>query len=254
MTGFDDDLNACAALVEKGDPDRFRATMAAPVAARQVLFPLYAFNIEVARAPWVTQEPLIAEMRLQWWADALDEIAGGGVVRRHEVVTPLAHVLDAAGAAVLQRVVDARRRDARRDPVGDVDSLRAYLRDTGGALIWAAVRALGAGDEARALAVGEAQALANYLLAVPAFLARGVNPLPEMTEDQFARLLTDALAALRRAGRAPDRAQRIAELAVWRASGVLKRALRDPAAVAEGRLAGPEAARRLSLMLAALRV
>ena len=53
-------LNACAALVERSDPDRFRATMAAPVAARRVLFPIYAFNVEVTRAPWVTQEVMIA--------------------------------------------------------------------------------------------------------------------------------------------------------------------------------------------------
>ncbi|TNF18762.1 MAG: phytoene synthase, partial [Rhodobacteraceae bacterium] len=62
-----DDWQACAAIVEKGDPDRFASAMAAPVAARARLFPLYAFNLEVARAPWVTQEPMIAEMRLQWW-------------------------------------------------------------------------------------------------------------------------------------------------------------------------------------------
>ncbi|MCB1311397.1 MAG: squalene/phytoene synthase family protein, partial [Sedimentitalea sp.] len=65
------DLDACAGLVQRGDLERFMATMAAPVAARRVLFPLYAFNLEVARAPWVTQEPVIAEMRLQWWRDAL---------------------------------------------------------------------------------------------------------------------------------------------------------------------------------------
>ena len=75
---MDDDLNACAALVERGDPVRFRAAMASPMAARRVLFPLYAFNLEVARAPWVTQEPMIARMRLQWWRDALAEIAAGG--------------------------------------------------------------------------------------------------------------------------------------------------------------------------------
>ncbi|MFN5827641.1 MAG: phytoene synthase, partial [Rhodobacterales bacterium] len=34
---------ACAALVQRGDPDRFMAVMAAPVAARARLFPLYAF-------------------------------------------------------------------------------------------------------------------------------------------------------------------------------------------------------------------
>ena len=32
---FDDDLKGCAELVRQGDPDRFMATMAAPVAARE---------------------------------------------------------------------------------------------------------------------------------------------------------------------------------------------------------------------------
>ena len=43
-------VEACAELVERGDPDRFRAIMAAPPEARAQLFPLYAFNLEVARA------------------------------------------------------------------------------------------------------------------------------------------------------------------------------------------------------------
>ncbi|MEC7259362.1 MAG: squalene/phytoene synthase family protein, partial [Pseudomonadota bacterium] len=90
---FDANLTACARIVEQGDPDRFLAAMAAPVQARRVLFPLYAFGVEIARAPWVTQEPMIAEMRLQWWRDALEEIASGAPARRHEVVTPLASLL-----------------------------------------------------------------------------------------------------------------------------------------------------------------
>ena len=32
---FDDDLTACADLVRRGDPERFLAAMAAPVAARR---------------------------------------------------------------------------------------------------------------------------------------------------------------------------------------------------------------------------
>ena len=74
---LDDDIAACARLVARGDLPRFRATMAAPVELRRMLFPLYAFNLEVARAPWVTAEPMIALMRLQWWRDALGEIGGG---------------------------------------------------------------------------------------------------------------------------------------------------------------------------------
>ena len=66
MTALTNDINGCAGLVQRGDADRFMAIMAAPVSARAVLFPLFAMNIEVSRAPWVTQESMIAEMRLQW--------------------------------------------------------------------------------------------------------------------------------------------------------------------------------------------
>ena len=108
---FDADLTACAALVERADPWRFRAAMAAPVAARRVLFPLYAFNVEVARAPWVTQEAMIAEMRLQWWRDVCTEIADGQQVRCHEVATPLSEAITAEDAQLLDELVAARRWD-----------------------------------------------------------------------------------------------------------------------------------------------
>ena len=90
---YSDDIIACAKLVERGDPLRFRAVMASPAALRPALFTLFAFNVEVARAPWITKEAMIAEMRLQWWHDALGEIANGDLVRRHEVVTSLAYFI-----------------------------------------------------------------------------------------------------------------------------------------------------------------
>jgi len=244
------DIAACAALVQKGDPDRFAATMAAPVAMRQVLFPLYAFNLEIARAPWMSAEPLIAEMRLQWWHDALDEIAAGGPVRRHEVATPLAQVLDATGARLLAGCVTARRREAQRLPMADADDLRDYVAETGGTLMWVAARALGGTLEMRARNMGAAAGLANYLLGVPLFLARGTNPLPEMTTAHFAGLVQTHLDMARpSAGPRPALPQRMAELSGWRAVGILKRALRDPAAIPAGLLAEPEIQRRLSLML-----
>ena len=269
---FDADLTACAQLVERGDPDRFAATMAAPVEARKILFPIYAFNIEVARAPWVTQEPLIAEMRLQWWQDALDEIAAGGVVRRHEVVTPLSKVLTPETAALLTRNVDARRRDAQRLPMETLDELTTFLSETAGTLMWAVTRALaptadwepvaetGPSDLAswqtkvrdRSMAVGSALGLANYLLAVPVFLQRSMNPLPGMTESAFADLLDRNLSKADAKGtplQAPvKQAQRIAELSAWRTKPILERAKRDPAAVPEGRLEGTPAERSFRLM------
>ena len=115
--------------------------MAGPVAARRVLFPIYAFNVEVARAPWVTQESMIAEMRLQWWRDALEEIAAGGPARRHEVVTPLAKVIDAQGAAVLDKLIVARRWDIYKDAFEDEAHLMEYLDATASGLMWVAARA-----------------------------------------------------------------------------------------------------------------
>ncbi len=241
------DTAACAQLVERGDPDRFAATMAAPVAMRRVLFPLYAFNLEIARAPWMSNEPLIAEMRLQWWSDVLDEIAAGGPVRRHEVASPLAQVIDATGARLLAGCVAARRREAQRLPMADSGDLRDYVAETGGTLMWVAARALGGTDGSRARGIGAAAGLANYLLGVPLFLQRGLNPLPEMTTAQFNALVQAHLDLARPQG-STSSGQKMAELAGWRTPGILARALRDPAAIPEGRLAEPALQRHLTLL------
>lgn len=177
---FSADLTACAAIVEKGDPDRFAAAMASPVAVRRVLFPLYAFNVEVSRAPWVTQEPMIAEMRLQWWRDALEEIAEAKPVRRHEVVTPLSEILDPEAARCLDLSVAARRWDIYKDPFEDEAHFDQYLDHTAGGLMWVAARSLSGGQplpDGPLRALGRATGLARYLQAVPALEAQGRVPL-----------------------------------------------------------------------------
>ncbi len=156
--------------------------MAAPVAMRERLFPLYAFNLEVARAPWVTQEPLIAEMRLQWWRDAVAEVAEGRPARAHEVMEPLAGVIrGGVPGTLLDGIVAARRRDVYREPFGSAAELWGYLDATGGALMWASVLATGGRDEGAARAVGRAAALAAWLMAVPELEARGWRPCPRVT-------------------------------------------------------------------------
>ena len=248
----DPDIAACAALVQKGDPDRFLATMAAPPPARAVLFPLYAFNLEVARAPWVTQEPLIAEMRLQWWRDALAEIAQGGPVRRHEVTTPLARAISTASAAVLDRCVAARRWDIHSDPFDDQSDFDAHIDATSGTLMWVAASTLGEADEAAVRAIGYAQGVANWLRAVPALEARGRIPLVDGTPAGVRALAQAALGRLDGADRAAiSPAARPALLAAWEARAILTRAARDPAAVAQARLGQSPARKRLSLMLKA---
>jgi 15-cis-phytoene synthase len=249
-------LQACAALVERGDPDRFLAAMAAPPAARARLFPLYAFNLEVTRAPWVTQEALIAEMRLQWWRDALAEIEGGGPVRAHEVTIPLAEVIRMAELPVapLDALVAARRRDIGHEPFPDVAALWAYLDETTGNLMWAAALALGGADEGAVRSMGQAAGLAAWLVAVPRLVARGLQPLPDSSNDAIRQLAQLGLVRLAEARAARARVPRRAGpalMAGWRAGPILRMALRQPERVTGGRLVQSEFARRGSLLLRA---
>ncbi len=240
-------LQACAELVRRGDPDRFLATMAASPMARAALFPIYAFNVEVARAPWVTQEPLIAEMRLQWWRDALAEIAGGGPVRAHQVTTPLAALLDARGADLLDGLIEARHWDIHRDPFQDADHFARYLDRTAGNLTLAAARSLGvAQDEAAIRDIAWAAGLANWFLAIPELEVRGRVPLVDGTPAAVRDLAGQGLARLSGA-KTPRPAQTVL-LAAWRAKPLLRQARAHPDRVARGDLRQSEFVRRWGLL------
>lgn len=250
---FDDDVKACAALVHRADPDRFMAVMAAPVAARPKLFPLYALNVEVARAPWVTQETMIAEMRLQWWRDALQEIAEGKAVRRHEVVTPLSQVLSPDLAATLDEYVAVRRWDIYRDPFEDEAHFDAYINHSAGSLMVAAAQVLGEADEAVLRDFGYGVGVANWFRAIPDLEARGRIPLLDGTPDGVRSLAQKALGRLQRAqsnGPGISANVRPALYAGWQAEWVLRRVVTRPERVAVGDLAQGEIRRRASLMWA----
>ncbi len=173
-------IDACAELVARGDPDRFAAAMCAQGQGRADLMVLFAFNLEVARAPWVTKEPMIAEMRLQWWRDAVEEIFEDKPVRRHEVVTPLEDLVLRAGLprAPFDALIDARSKDIYPDPPDGIDALRNYVAATSGGLVELAGRALGATNTDPLQKAGFGFGIGNLLRAVPDLAGRGRKPLP----------------------------------------------------------------------------
>lgn len=249
----------CAELVRRRDPDRFLATMAAPAAARALLWPLYAFNLEVARAPWVTAEAMIAEMRLQWWRDVVADSAAGSAAgqasRAHEVAGPLAGVIAGQGlpVALFDAMILARRWDITRAPFADAAAFAAHIDATAGHLMWLAALCLGAGRQAepvvRDFAFGAG--VAAWLCAVPELEARGRLPLPDGRPVAVAALAELGLERIARArasrGLVPAETAP-ALLTGWQATGLLRQAAAEPARVANGTLGLPEIARRGGLM------
>ena len=251
-------LQACADIVAKADPDRFAAAMAAPVVARKVLFPLYAFNAEVTKAAWIASEPMIGEMRLQWWRDVLDEVAQGGPVRKHEVATPLSEVLAPEAAATLDKLVQARRWDLYKDPFEDEDHLLEYLAATGGALMWSGAQSLGARSSDAEEAVrgyGQATAFVRFMAAVPELEAMGRVPLLDGRASGIALLagkIWESRPLKQAIKRHVPKPARAALLEGWQTHALLVRMMKKPTLVADGALKLSEFEKRARLIKASL--
>lgn len=165
-------FEACAALVRAGDPDRYFSALFAPAARRPFLFALYALNLELARVGEIVREPMLGEIRLQWWREALVD-ARAGRPRRHDVAEAMSECFAKIELpdALFDRMIDARAFDFSPEDFADMSALEAYLDDTSGSLMRLAGRALGAGgafDEAAPRAgiafglAGTARALAFH--------------------------------------------------------------------------------------------
>ena len=194
-----------AAEVARADPDRFRAAMTAPEALRPGLLALSAFNLEIAKAPFVTKEPGIAAIRLRWWADAVAEIYEGRPVRRHEIVEPLAEAIRARNPprALFEEMIEARARDIEPGGLESRAALERYLARTAGHPMELAARLLGAPEAAVPVVRDFAQGagIAAWLRALPELAARG-RPAPPGVESEALAREGLALIAKARARRA----------------------------------------------------
>ena len=65
----------CEAEVRRDDPDRWLATLFLPEAARAPVHALLAFNGEIAKIRDLVSEPMLGEIRYQWWRDAMHRTA-----------------------------------------------------------------------------------------------------------------------------------------------------------------------------------
>jgi len=123
-------------FLRSADRDRYAAALFAPVDRREALMALYAFNAELSRIRDHLREPMAAEIRLQWWAEAISG-EGDTETAGHPVADRLKQVIaeHRLPRAALLGMIEARRFDLYNDPMPDQTHLEGYCGETAGALI-----------------------------------------------------------------------------------------------------------------------
>ena len=170
--------DACLIALKQGDPDRYWACLFSPAHHRGALAALYAFNLEIARTRELVSEPMIGEIRLQWWREAIN-----GERADEAIAHPIAGSLVAAIARYrlpvqpLIDLIDARIFDLYDDPMGTMVELEAYCGETASALFrLASIILADGGDMGSADLAGHAGVafgIAGLLTAFPWHAARG---------------------------------------------------------------------------------
>jgi phytoene synthase len=166
----------CGAALRESDRDRWLACLFAPDAARPHLFALYAFNAEISKIRDLVSQPILGEMRLQWWLDALNEPEGGevrGDLHAHPVADALLATIEtcALPRKTFSDLLEARRFDLYDDPAPDLHFLESYCGETCSSLFRLAgliLGAVGGKDSAEAAGpAGCAYAFTGLLRAFP---------------------------------------------------------------------------------------
>jgi len=107
------EASSLAALVRHHDRDRYQTALFAPARRREALLALYAFNYEIARVRETVTQPMLGQIRLQWWREVLDAAYAGAPARQHPVAVPLSAVIREFGLSrePFDRLIDTRERD-----------------------------------------------------------------------------------------------------------------------------------------------
>ena len=238
--------------VRRHDPDRYLCALLAPADRRDALLTLALFNHELARIPQIVSQPMAGMIRLQWWREALDELASGQPARRHPVVEALSVVL-AAGLVEpdgLHALIDAREPALERI-APETEALERYAATTSGALQAMCYAALGGrlpAEAEGAAAIGTAFGLVGLADAVRGEAERSGEPRSGEAMAPLRAAVRARATDLLRAGRAgagrPARRHMAAFLPAALTDAYLDRLDREPTA-------GPALPAAMPLLLAA---
>jgi len=155
----------------------------------------------------MVSEPILGQIRLQWWRENIAAAFVGSPVRRHVVVEALTTAIREHGLtrAHFDRLIDARERDLEETPLASLDALEDYAEASSTRLVYLALESLDVRDRAAEQAgfhIGIAYSLAGLLRAIPYRARIGPTLVPAEIAAAASRHLASARAHRRSIARA----------------------------------------------------
>ncbi|MEO5337678.1 MAG: squalene/phytoene synthase family protein [Magnetospirillum sp. WYHS-4] len=137
-------LSPCGALARRLDNDRFLCALAAPAVEREGLFALLALGAELFQIRHRAREPLLRQIRLQWWRDSVESVFAGHPPRQ-PTAEALAETIARHGLerSLFDRLLDGHQADLADGPPDDSEGL---AQATAGTLTLLALQVLGVRD------------------------------------------------------------------------------------------------------------
>jgi len=179
----------CGTEVRVNDPERYLISLFAADEDRGALHALYAFNLELAKVATIVSEPLLGQVRLQWWRESIAGIYDGSP-RHHEVVLALAEAVKDRDLPrdMFETMITGREVELEAGPPETVADLEAYLRSTAGELVALGLRAVGAGEGDDLIDAGRSVGIASgYMTILRALRSQRGRQRPLVPAEVLAR-------------------------------------------------------------------
>lgn len=169
--------------LRRHDYERYLLSLFAPAARRSALWAILALNLELSRIPDLVSQPVLGQMRLAWWRDAVAKALGQGEAGGNPVLQGLiaASGDGAIDSAALAALIDGHERLLLRDPEASLATLDGVAGEIGVALARLRLHALGFRADThddRARRQGVAWEIMRRLRALPRAAAIGQVMIP----------------------------------------------------------------------------
>ncbi len=176
-------------ILREYDPDRYISTYFAPKEKQAALLTLYTFFQDIQKIPDLVSEPILGEIRFQWWRDILNQ--GDGKKSGNPLADGLFEIIEEYDLPKMRLIafIDATSFLLSGELMPDEKALQIYLNKTFGTSFYISGCILDPSGSKHinefALEAGQAYGLAMLLKSIPNHLSKGRLFLPADKLKQY---------------------------------------------------------------------